>query len=336
MRTDRRHRIAHLSVALLAVTGLVVVRAEGSEAAFSQQTGNAGNTLGSARDWRPPVISAYIALKSEGGTAGYIRPGGTYRLVAAVADDPASNPASGVGSVTGNGSTLTAANTAVPLTATTSSVAGPSYTHQGAALTLSATKAAGSYVITATAADQASPGPFNVSAARSATVVVDGTRPAPAGLTFTNAGVLGRPDLGDTLTFLWSEPIEPHTVLAGWAGAAGNITVRISNGRNGANDVLTVWNDANTTQLPIGTLNLGNTGYVAGNSTFGAPGAAARSTMTWVGDGITVQLGTPSATASQATASTYTWTPTATVLDRAGNGSSTTAYAEPGGSDRDF
>ena len=96
-----------------------------------------------------------------------------------------------------------------------------------------------------------------------------------------------------------------------------------------------IFNAANTAQLPLGTVNLGGTGYVTANRTFGATGTASR--MTQSGSSITVVLGTESAAATtQATNTTMTWPPSATATDRAGNPASTATLTEPGAADREF
>ena len=142
--------------------------------------------------------------------------------------------------------------------------------------------------------------PVNQSASYAGAAVVDNTAPRGLTLTIANGATIRRPDANDTLTFVWAEVIDPISMLAGWAGTASNVTVRITNGTTG-NDVLTVWNSANTAQLPFGSLDLGSGSYVAATTTFGAPAAAARSTMTWTNDRIVVRLGTASATATATT-----------------------------------
>ncbi len=85
----------------------------------------------------------------------------------------------------------------------------------------------------------------------------------------------------------------------------------------------------------MGTVNLGGTGYVTTNRTFGATGTA--SVMSQSGNSITVRLGTQSgAGTTQATNTTMNWTPSATVTDRAGNPSTTGALTEAGTADREF
>jgi hypothetical protein len=305
-----------------------------TQAGLSGVTSNAGNSAVAAPDWKPPVFSGLIVRKSEGGTPGYVRQGGQYRLVARVTDDTSSNPPAGVATVTGAATTLTATATAVSLPAAAVTIGGTAFTHQSALLAVASPKAAGSYSLSAFARDLAVP--VNQSAASAGTAVVDNTVPRSLTLTITNGATIRRPDAGDTVTFVWSEVIDPVSVLAGWAGAASDVTVRITNGTTG-NDVLTVWNSADTAQLPFGSLDLGSGTYVAATTTFGASTAAVRSTMTWTSDRIGVRLGTPSTTATASfTTSTFVWSPSTAVFDRAGNASTAATVTETGTADREF
>jgi hypothetical protein len=107
------------------------------------------------------------------------------------------------------------------------------------------------------------------------------------------------------------------------------VTVRLVN--NAAGDRVQVWNAANTTQLPFGTVNLGRTDYVSTTRTFTG------STMVMSGSTITVTLGSPSGAVGTAAASgTISWTPTATPYDRAANACLTTTVTESGPADPEF
>ena len=129
------------------------------------------------------------------------------------------------------------------------------------------------------------------------------------------------------------ESTPPQSVLAGWTGTATNVVVRITN--NAGGDLLTIRNAANTAQLPLGSVNLIGTLYVAANRDFGATGTA--STMVQSGTTITITLGTPSGvTGTQVAAGTMAWTPTVTMTDRAGNTCQTTVANETGAADVEF
>ena len=98
---------------------------------------------------------------------------------------------------------------------------------------------------------------------------------------------------------------------------------------------MTIFNAANTTQLPLGSVNLGGVDYTSASITFGATGTA--SSMVMSGSAITITLGTQSAAATTAGATgTLSWTPSASATDPAGNAVSTTAVTESGTADKDF
>ncbi len=110
------------------------------------------------------------------------------------------------------------------------------------------------------------------------------TVPYATDLQAVNGGTIaGRPDAGDTITYTYSEAIDPASVLAGWSGASTAVTLRITD--NGGSDLaVAVWNAANTAQLPLGTFDLLGD-YVGANATFNA-------TMVRTGTTIVVTLGT--------------------------------------------
>ena len=81
--------------------------------------------------------------------------------------------------------------------------------------------------------------------------VVDNTAPTAVDVQTTNAagGTAGKPEAGDVLTYMFSEPMKPASILAGWTGAATAVVVRFTNGNP---DVITVFDATNATQLALG------------------------------------------------------------------------------------
>jgi hypothetical protein len=213
-------------------------------------------------------------------------------------------------------------------------VGGVTYSYKSATLTANAALSAGSKSFTVSATDAAANGP----ASGSFSVTVDNTAPTASDVQTANGGATaGKPEAGDTVTLTYSEQIEPISVLAGWGGASQSVVVRISNGGGSTKDMLTVWNAANTAQLPLGTVNLVRAGYVAKGTTvtFGASGTA--STMVQSGSALTITLGTPSTTTNTVTTTgNMTWTPSTTATDRAGNAASSTAATQSGAADKAF
>jgi hypothetical protein len=279
-------------------------------------------------DTAVPTGVASAAAHSNPGAK--IKAGGTYFIYANATD-----AGSGVDTVTANVNSITTGQTAVALTACASSctVGGTTYAYKSASLTANSGLAAGSVSYTITATDAAG----NATSATSFTATVDNTAPAASGIATANGGATtGKPDLGDTMTLTFSEQIDPATVLAGWSGSSTPIVVRITNVA-GQHDKVTFWNAANTTQLPLGSVDLGQAGYVStgGAITFGATGTA--STMVQAAGVLTITLGTPSATATRVnTNTTMIWTSTTTVADLAGNAATGNVFTETGSADAEF
>lgn len=322
-RRQRRLAIALLSALLgLAVTAGVVW------ALYSDNAASNGNELVAAADWVAPSATASVIGKSQGGVPGYIRQGGTYMVYANVSDS--GGPPSGIASVAANASAITTAQSAAALSSGSFAIGGVAYSHRSGTLTANGTLAAGSYSYSLASKDLAG----NSRTQSGYTVIVDNTAPTAADIQTAgkSGGTTGKAELGDSITYTFSEPIDPHSILANWTGAATNVVVRMS---NVTNDPLTVYNAANTTQLPLGSVSMGRNDYVSANATFGASGTA--STMVQSGNSITITLGTPSAgTGTAGSNGTMNWTPSASAYDRAGNAETTTARAETGSADREF
>ncbi len=309
---------------------LLVFIAGAAYAIFVQQRTVPSNSFSTAADWSPPTTSASVIAKTAGGTAGYIKQGGTYYVYASVTD--VGNPAAGVSTVTANVSSITTGQTAVSLTSGSYTIGGVTYNYRTGSLTANASLAANTYTYSITATD---------AGGRSATtsswsVVVDNTAPSASDIQAVNktGGIAGRAEIGDTITYTFSEPIDPNSILASWTGASTNIVLRLNDGGAG-NDTVTIFNSANTSQLPLGSVSLARTDYTTANITFGASGTA--STMVMSGNAITITLGTQSAAATTGGGnSTMVWTPSATATDRAANACSTTTRNEANPNDKEF
>jgi len=297
-------------------------------AQFSATTSNAANAFAAAADWVAPSVGSTVIAKTAGGTPGFIRQGGTYFVYANVTDSW--NPASGIASVTANVATISTGQTAVALVAGSYTIGGVTYNYRTASITANGTLTAGAYTYSVTSTDAAG----NSATQTGFPVTVDNSAPAGSDVQTANVGgpTAGRAEVGDTLTFTFTEPIDPSSVLGGWAGAGTNVVVRINDTNP---DAFQVWNSANTAQLPLGNVNLAGNLYVFSNRTFGASGTP--STMVMSGSTITITLGTPSGfTGTATTNGTMTWPPTATLTDRAGNPCSTATVTEGGPSDVEF
>jgi len=328
-----RSRIALAATALLALAGAATnLPTTPIHAAFSGSSSNPSTGLASAPDWVAPSASATVIAKDPlGYIPGFVRPNGTYRAYAQESDT--GNPASGTATVTGDLTALTVGQSAAALAAGAFSVGGVSYNRRGAALSVAAGTTAGAKAYSLTLTDSASPA--NARTQTGFTVTVDNVVPSATDVQTANkaGGIAGKAEIDDTMTLTFSEEIEPYSVLANWTGASTNVVVRLNN--NIAGDRVQVWNAANTAQLPLGQVVLGDTGFTTANRTFGATGTA--STMTKSGAVITLVLGTASgATGTETGTSTLAWTPSATATDPAGNATSTTARNETGAADLEF
>ncbi|PFG38280.1 hypothetical protein ATJ97_0753 [Georgenia soli] len=160
----------------------------------------------------------------------------------------------------------------------------------------------------------------------------------------TNGGpAAGRLDAGDTITYTFSQQVNPATILAGWTGGGVDVTLRLRDG-----NLLGLGNSGDTIdiQLAGSTVNLGsvvlNGDYLKKNTAT----ATARMTATTVtvnGTARTVVtvvlLATPSPSGQLRTPTTgahMVWTPSAAVQSLAGVSSSTAPVTETGTLDKDF
>ena len=330
-----RNAVLH-ALCFLAVFALVMGGLGSSFADFTGQTDNPGNAITAASDFRAPTVERSVIARSASAPPGYVRQAGTYFVYANVTDD--GNPASGVATVTADLSNVSTGITAATLSPGSYTVDGVSYNYRSAAQVVTAVLSEGSksYSVTATDADS------NAGTRSDLNVTIDNTAPAGADVQTANGGAtVGRPQTGDSITFTYSEPIDPDSVLAGWAGGSTDVVVRMTNGGLGP-DELEVFNAADSAVLPLGTTDLGRGDYVTGllggeTLRFGATGTA--STMVMSGQTITVTLGTASGVGSANTAGdngTMSWSPSIAATDRAGNDASGADASESGAADREF
>lgn len=308
------------SLVLLVVVGLLAGVGGGATwAAFSATTTNSGSTFSSVGDGTPPSASASVIQKSQGGIVGFIRQGGQYRVYANVTDAGSPPyPPSGVATVTANVSSISTGQTAAALTAGSWTVGGVSYNYGSGLLTANNPLAAGSYAYTLTMTDNNS----NSQTQGGFSVTVDNTAPAGADIQAANGGAtVGKAETNDTITYTFTKAIDPESILAGWNGSGTAVTLRLVD--SGNSDLVQVWNASNTSQLPLGQVDLGRD-YVAANVNF------TNSTMVRSGVNITVTLGTPSGATLTVTPPprSMTWTPSASAYGSAGNPVSTAVVSE--------
>jgi hypothetical protein len=312
---------------LLVPLGLAVGLAGGATyASFSAATFN-GNSITADPDWTAPAASGSVIAGAGNPTPGYIHQGGDYYVYAAISDS--GNPPSGVASVTADVSRVTSGETAAPLTAGSWTVGGVVYNYRSALLTADASLTPGgkpySLAMTDARSNSATQGPF--------VVTVDNSAPAGTDIQTANqAFMVGYAETNDTITFNFTETMDPQTILAGWDGTSTAVTVRLLDNLGGR-DTIQVYDAANTTLLNLGDVNLGGNQYVKkGDAVFSG------STMVQSGSSIVITLGVPSGGDLQTvgTATTMVWTPSAAATDPAGNPCSIAAITESGGADVEF
>ena len=162
------------------------------------------------------------------------------------------------------------------------------------------------------------------------TVTVDNVTPTAVDIQAANGGTANTMDAGDALTFTYSEPMLPASLLSGWDGSATAVTVRVTN--SGANDTLEIYNGVNTTKVNLTAAPMAlSRDVVSTNATFSA--AMQRS-----GNAIVVTLGalTSGTVKNGVKKGTMTWAPSTAATDLAGNAASATSVTESGSNDRDF
>jgi len=321
-------RLAAL-LAILSLTGFVAGLGAGDSLALLTDSESVAGvfTTAASFDTVPPTVASSVVSKTVPYVPGYITQGGTYHIYANVTDGGASP--SGVSTVTANTSSFDTGMTAVALVAGSYSIGGVAYNYRSAQQGANGTLAAGSYAYTVTATDVAG----NSATQAGFSVTVDNTRPSGTDVQTTNAGVAGQPGIGDTITYTFSEPIDPDSILTGWTGGSTSVVVRIA--QNAGGDRVIIRTAANSAQLPFGTVNLVGLSYVTANRDFGASGTP--SSMVIVGNAIVITLGTASgAVGTESVAAAMVWTPVTGAHDRAGLTCQTTAATEATPLDLDF
>jgi hypothetical protein len=187
----------------------------------------------------------------------------------------------------------------------------------------------GVYDLRATATDTLG----HVSTATVTGRTVDNTAPAPLNIQTTNGGATqGRVEANDTLTFTWTETVNPTSVLAGWTGASQAVRVQITNATT--QDTLQVLNSAGTATLPFG----GVAADIKLRADFVSTTAVFNATMVQNGSSITILLGTRrSGTVRTATtAVAMSWKGSTATTDLAGNPGTGVTINETGTVDLDF
>ena len=192
-----------------------------------------------------------------------------------------------------------------------------------AAATWSATPASlsdGTYTVTVTQTDAAG----NVGTSDAVTFTVDTTAPTATNLTTTNGatGPAGLFDLDDTITFTYSEAMDPASIVTGWDGT-GTQAVML-NFTNGTTDTLAITNAGATVHL-ASAINL-NATYLKKN--WATTGVLTRTSATSYTVKFDVTPGNNVATKVPAGGANIAWTPDTAAKDLAGNAAPSTTFTQ--------
>jgi hypothetical protein len=173
---------------------------------------------------------------------------------------------------------------------------------------------------------------------------VDNTPLRGADVQAANGGsTVGRIEAGDSITFTYTDQVNPATVTAGWTGADRAVSVRVRDG-----NVLGLGHKGDTLDVLVGgtAVNLGSVSlkedHVKSGRTLTFTGTMTAGTTTVGGavrTTVTVRLGSLASGGGPRTATlpaAMVWTPSAGVTDLSGNAGSAAPTAETGILDRDF
>ena len=291
----------------LAALAACVLAAGFSAASFTDLTQNP-QTVSAVTDFLAPSAGASVVGKAEGGTAGYVRAGGNYRVYASVTDS--GNPSSKTSSVKANLSALTAGQTAVALTAGSYSFDGVSYNYRSAQLKADSGVSAGTKSYALTLVDGA-----GNSGVQSFQVTVDNGPFAASSFSTANGpgNNSGEPEEGDTVTFTYNDVPEAETIKSSWEGEA--VSVKVSVADSSGNETLSV-----------SSVNLGSVSLKGDYVDSGKTVSFSSSSMTLSGSAVTIVLGDASSSSNVNDDNNNrapVWSPSSAADDRAGNACST-------------
>ena len=308
-------RRRNVRLAVLGVGAAIAAASAPTLSAWTATTSNPSGTVSAIPDWVAPAVDRLVVQKTQGGVANHVKPGGTYHVCADIAPDTG-NPASGLGTVVTDVASLTTGvvNQVLNLLGGGSPCAATDNRDSGS-LTVAAGATAGTKNVTMRVNDNA-----NNTGTATAVVTVDGTAPTATSFTTTNkaGGVQGQPEPGDTITFTFSEPIDPHAVIPGWNGS-GTQTVYPYFVNASRDDRLQIYNGSS--QLIPLTATAGSN-YVALQQNYVTGNVYFTSTMAVSGNAFVITLGTPNVTGAtrQDTATVAAqWYTSGSLFDRAGN-----------------
>jgi hypothetical protein len=326
------------ALGLLLAVGLVAAM-PAALAAFTSSSSASGSVT-AAPDWTGPTASASVIAKQTGYLAGAIKPGGVYYIYANATDN--GNPAAGISTVRADVNNVTATQTNVTMTAGSYSINGVSYAYRSSStLTAGAGLTPGSKTFTINSTDV-----LGYPGAQSFSVTVDNTAPSASDIQTANkvGGTSGLAESGDTITFTYSEQIDPQSILAGWTGASTSVNVHLQDGgcvlnllvKLCADDSFEVYNGASPLAT-LGPVDLKDPDYIGGGLLGGVSDAVYASTMVQSGASIVITLGTRSGSSPDSgNSTTMEWDSATSPYDGAGNAATGNVRTETGAGDKEF
>jgi chitinase len=165
-----------------------------------------------------------------------------------------------------------------------------------------------------------------------AAVTVDNVAPTAVDVQSVNGGTARVIDAGDVITFTWSEPMAPASILAGWGGGSQAIRVKVSD--NGGNSLLELYDQTGTTRLNVTSA----AGLLLGGDYVGTTPLWLNGTLAESGSTTTVTIGSliSGSVATVNPSATMVWASSAGATDIAGNPATGNTVTEGGALDRDF
>jgi hypothetical protein len=145
----------------------------------------------------------------------------------------------------------------------------------------------------------------------------------PRSVAFTAGTTAGRVEKSDTVTLVWSQPVDEPTLCSGWANSSSSqsiaLTWTVTPGSGSTNDTLAVGGTVPATcssGFHVGTVDLGARGYVSSTPVSFTSSTTSLSVGTTTT--LTVTLGTQSGTGigTVSSGTAATWTPAAALRDR--------------------
>ena len=287
-------------------------------------------TAAASFDTVPPTVTATVIAKIGEYYAGFVKQSGAYYVYANATDGGA--VPSGIATIKADVSAITTGQTAVSLVAGSYTVQGVTYGYRSASLTAGNPLSAGSKSYSLTSTDNNG----NSQTQSGYAVTVDDTAPTATDIQTANVagGTVGTVELGDSITYSFSELIDPQSIAPGWTGASLDVVVRFTDG--GGNDTYAIWNAANTTQLKLGWVAThGN--FFTTNGTAGASGTPSTMVLNGAAKTITITLGTIAGSVrNDSTKNREAWTTSTSAFDQAGNAMTAATVNESGPNDPDF